>query len=61
METAALFVVGGYRGARCGSVLHVAWNQEREAAGLDQNRIHDTDLAVRVAIEAIKLLIKQEK
>ncbi|MBQ1234508.1 MAG: uridine phosphorylase [Oscillospiraceae bacterium] len=61
METATLFVVGGYRQARCGSVLHVAWNQEREAAGMDQNRTHDTDLAVRVAIEAIRLLIKQDR
>ena len=61
METATLFVVGGYRQARCGSVLHVAWNQEREAAGLDQTRTHDTDLAVRVAIEAIRLLIKQDR
>jgi len=61
METAALFVVGGYRGARCGSVLHVAWNQEREAAGLDQNRTHDTEVAIKVAVEAIRLLIKQDK
>ena len=36
MESAALFVVAAALGVRCGSCFHVVWNQEREAAGLDQ-------------------------
>ena len=37
------------------------WNQEREAAGLDQKMSEDTSAAVRVAVEALKLLIAQDK
>ena len=37
MESAALFVVADALGCRCGSCFHVIWNQEREAAGLDQD------------------------
>ena len=29
-------VVAAALGCRCGSCFHVVWNQEREAAGLDQ-------------------------
>ena len=36
MESAALFVVAAALGVRCGSCFHVVWNQEREAAGMDQ-------------------------
>lgn len=61
MESAALFTVAAYRGVRCGSVFHVVWNQERNAAGLDMTRDEDTDSAIRVGIEAIKLLIQRDK
>ena len=54
MESAALFV-------RCGSCFHVVWNQEREAAGLDQRMSEDTSAAVRVGVEALKLLIAQDR
>ena len=37
MESAALFVVAAALGVRCGACFHVIWNQEREAAGLDQD------------------------
>ena len=61
MESAALFVVADALGCRCGSCFHVIWNQEREAAGLDQKMSEDTSSAVRVGVEALKLLIAQDK
>lgn len=61
MESAALFVVADALGCRCGSCFHVIWNQEREAAGLDQKMDEDTSSAVRVGVEALKLLIEQDK
>lgn len=56
----SLFVADAL-GCRCGSCFHVIWNQEREAAGLDQNMSEDTSSAVRVGVEALKLLIAQDK
>ena len=61
MESAALFVVAAALGCRCGACFHVIWNQEREAAGLDQNMSEDTSAAVRVAVEALKLLIERDR
>jgi len=61
MESAALFTVAAALGVRCGSAFHVVWNQERNAAGLDQLESHDTDGAIRVVIEAIKRLIRQDR
>ena len=54
MESAAL-------GVRCGSCFHVIWNQEREAAGLDQEESHDLSAALEVGIEAVKLLIEADR
>ncbi len=61
MESAALFTCAAALDVRCGSVFHVVWNQERNAAGLDQDESHDTDSAIRVGIEAIKLLIQRDR
>ncbi len=61
MESAALFVVAAALGCRCGSCFHVVWNQEREAAGLDQRMSEDTAASVRVAVEALKLLIGEDR
>ncbi len=61
MESAALFVVASALGVRCGSCFHVIWNQEREKAGLDQDMSEDTSAAIRVGVEALKLLIQQDK
>lgn len=60
MESAALFTVAAALNVRCGAVFHTVWNQERKAAGLDpmDDESHDTDKAIRVAIEAIKILIE---
>ena len=61
MESAALFVVAAALGCRCGSCFHVVWNQEREAAGLDQKMSEDTSTSVRVAVEALKLQIEADR
>ena len=61
MESAALFVVAAALGVRCGSCFHVVWNQEREAAGLDQKMTEDTTASVKVAVEAVKLAILMDR
>ena len=61
MESAALFVVAAALRVRCGACFHVIWNQEREAAGLDQDMSEDTSAAVRVGVEALKLLIERDR
>ena len=60
MESAALFIVASTLHVRCGSVFLVMANQEREKQGLDNPVAHDTDMAIRVAIEAIRKLIKED-
>ncbi len=60
MESAALFIVAAYLKVRVGSCFLVVANQEREKAGLSNPQVHDTDLAVKVAIEALKDLIEQD-
>ena len=61
METAALFTVAASRRVRCGAVFHVIWNQEREKAGLDQEESLNTETAVAVGVEALKILIGQDR
>ena len=59
MESGTLFTVASYLRVRCGAVFSVVWNQERADAGLDNDtdEHHDTDLAIRIGIEALKKLI----
>ena len=61
MESAALFVIASALKCRAGSCFHVIWNQEREAAGLDQKMSEDTSMAVTVAVEAMKKIILADK
>ena len=61
MESAALFVVAAALGCRCGSCFHVIWNQEREAAGLDQNMTENTSSAIATGVEALKILIEKDR
>lgn len=61
MESAALFVVADFLRVRCGSVFLAVANQEREKAGLENPVVHDTDSAIRVGIEAMKAIIREEK
>ena len=61
MESAALFCCAAALGVRCGACFHVIWNQERQAAGLDQEEDHDTDAAIRVGVQALKRLIQADR
>ena len=61
MESAALFIVAQYLKVRCGSCFLVVANQERAKAGLDNKQVHDTNIAIEVAIEAIKELIVNDQ
>lgn len=61
MESAALFCCASALGVRCGSCFHVIWNQEREAAGLDQKESHDLAAAIEVGVEALKRLIQEDR
>ena len=60
MESAALFVVGSCLKVRVGTVLLTIANQGRAKAGLENEQVHDTSGAIRTAVEAIRLLIKQD-
>lgn len=57
MESAALFCTAAALGVKCGSVFSVVWNQERKAKGFFEEDCHDTDRAIRTAVEAIKIII----
>lgn len=61
MEASTLFTVAASLGAEAGAVFLSVWNQERANAGLDdeKNEVHDTDKAIRVAIEATRKLINR--
>ena len=57
MESAALFTVGSYLKVKVGSIFLTVANQEREKLGMENPVVHDTDSAIKTAIEAIKILI----
>ena len=61
MESAALFVVASHLGVRCGSNFLVVGNQERQAAGLENPIVHDTEAAIKVGVEALRRLIAQDR
>ena len=61
METAAVFTVAGILRARAGCVLYTLWNQEREKAGLPNIQGNDTGSAIRTAVQAIRIMIQQDK
>lgn len=61
MESSTLFVVASALGVRCGSVLNVIWNQERESAGLIDPDNFDTERGIRVAVKALSYLIEYDR
>ena len=61
MEAAALFVVASYLHVRVGSCFLVVANQEREKLGLKNPVVHDTDMAIQVAVEAIRQMIREDQ
>lgn len=58
MECAALFTVASALGAKSGAVLSVVWNQERKKKGLANPQVNEIDTAIKAAVSAIELLIK---
>ncbi|MCR5776775.1 MAG: uridine phosphorylase [Lachnospiraceae bacterium] len=60
MESAALFIAASFMRVQVGSLFLVMANQERAKAGLENPVVHDTDLAIRIAVEAIRELIANE-
>ncbi|MBE6823900.1 MAG: uridine phosphorylase [Ruminococcaceae bacterium] len=62
MESAALYIVSSVRNLRAGSVFHCVWNQEQAGHGMPQeNHSLDTTCAIKTAVEALRILIKEEK
>ena len=61
MESAALFVVASSLRVRIGSCFLVMANQEREKEGLYNPTVHDTDMTIRVAVEGIRNLIREDQ
>ena len=61
MESAAHFIVASHLRVRTGSCFLVVANQEREKLGLENPVVHDTDMAIRVAVEAVRRLIKADE
>ena len=61
MESAALFIAASHLRVRCGSNFLVVGNQERNALNMDNPIVHDTEIAIKVAVEALRNLIKEDK
>lgn len=60
MESAALFIVASHLRVRAGSCFLVVANQEREKEGLENPVVHDTDVAIQVAVQAIRKLMEAD-
>lgn len=61
MESAALFIAAGYLKVRAGSVFLAVGNQERDKLGMQNPIVHDTEAAIRTAVEALRILIRQDR
>lgn len=61
MESATLFTVASYLHVRCGAVFFVVGNQEREALGMDNPKLHDTTKVIELAVESVRTLIKKDR
>lgn len=61
MESAALFVLASALKCRCGTILHVIWNQEREAELNDKSMDESTLHARKIAVDAVRELIRKNK
>ncbi|MDY6062756.1 MAG: uridine phosphorylase [Erysipelotrichaceae bacterium] len=61
MESAALFIVAQYLNVKCGSIFLVVANQERAKLNLVNEQVHDTELAIKTAVDALKILIENDQ
>lgn len=60
MEAAALFTVAQVRKIKMGCVLHALWNQERKKLGINDKSDFDTTVAIKTAVNALKIIIQNE-
>lgn len=60
MESAALFIAGGFLRVRVGSCFLVVANQERAKKGLPNKQAHNTEEAIITAVDALKILIADD-
>lgn len=61
MECAAIFSVAANLKVRAGAVLTCVWNQERMARGLANPDSFDTESSIKTAVEALRIIIKEDK
>ncbi len=61
MEAAALYTVAANLKVRAGAVFQVVWNQERADAGMSNPEVHDTEAAIKTAVEAVRILVEMDK
>lgn len=61
MESAALFTAAAARGVRAGAVMLVIANQTRRALGLEDPQVYDVDIPIKVAVSALRELIKKDR
>lgn len=61
MESAALFAVAIARRVRAGAVFTALWNVERTKAGLPDKVCESSERAIKCAVDAVKILINQDK
>lgn len=61
MESAALFIAGASLRVRVASCFLVIANQERAKKGLPNPQVHDPEPAIRTAVDAIRMQIRQER
>lgn len=59
MESAAIFTVCAARGTRAGAVMYTVWNQEADSNYTDTPQT-DTEAAIKIAVGAIRELIKSD-
>lgn len=60
MESATLFVTAAVLHVRCATVLHMIWNQEREAVSAEMAQL-DPDTSIRTAITALRRQIAADQ
>ena len=60
MESAALFIAGSFLKVRVGSCFLVVANQERAKKGLPNDQVHDTEIAIKTGVEALRKMIKRD-
>ncbi len=61
MESATLFTVASFLRVRCGAVLFVIGNQEREKEGMTNNIIQDSEPVIKLSIASMRALILNDR